>query len=367
MGMPRSLPLTFSVVIPAYNEEKGMAACIESVLSQSIRPDQVVVINDGSTDRTAEILKRYSRRITVVHLGRNTGNKALALRAALPIVRGDIVVYTDGDSELDPEAIEKILPHFFDAEVGGVSGVVRSRRHNAITGMRELQYIMGQEVYKRGMDVTSSVMVIPGCVGAVRKELFDPSPDTVTEDMDLTLSVLERGYKVVYEPGAVSWTSDPPNLGSYIRQTRRWFAGFFQSARKHFRRLPVRLKVQIAFLTMENVLFFFLAISLLISKAVGLQGRAIATFISADLISWTGIAFYGIARRSRWDLLASVPLMLLSRPVDSVLWMHAMVNELILVRKDLSWRRSDRFDLREKRTKSPPKAGPSSTTALERV
>ena len=291
--MPQSLPLSFSVVIPAYNEEKGIVACIESVLSQSIRPDQVVVINDGSTDRTAEILKRFSGRITVVHLSKNTGNKALALRAALPIVRGDIVVYTDGDSELDPKAIGKILPHFFDADVGGVSGVVRSRRHNAITGMRELQYIMGQE------------------------------------------------------PEAVSWTSDPPNLGSYIRQTRRWFAGFFQSARKHFNRLPVRLKVQIAFLTTENVLFFFLAISLLISKAVGFQGRAIVTFILADLVSWTVVAFYGIAKRSRWDLLTSVPLMLLSRPVDSALWIHAMVNELILARRDLSWRRSDRFDLRE--------------------
>ena len=341
---PNPLP-SFSVVIPAYNEEEGIAACLDSVLGQTIVPDQVVVINDGSTDRTAEILKRYSGQITVLHIAKNTGNKALALRAALPLIWGDIVIYTDADSELEPDAIERILPHFFDPSVGGVSGSVMSRKHNIITGIRELQYIMGQEVYKRGMDVTSSVMVIPGCVGAVRRELFDPSPDTVTEDMDLTLSVLESGYRVVFEPEAVAWTSDPPNLKSYVRQTRRWFAGFFQNVRKHFSNLPMRLKVQIAFLIVENTLLSILGGLFLMSRMLGRQSGAILAFASADLISWTLVALYGIATRRRWDLLFSIPLMLLSRAIDNGIWLYTMINELLLRRKDLSWHRSDRFGL----------------------
>ena len=346
----KSLPLSFSVVIPAYNEEESIAACLESVLNQTVTPDRIVVVNDGSTDRTREILERYADRVLIVDLNRNTGNKALALREALPFLVGDVVVYTDADSELEPDAFEKVISHFFDPRVGGVSGNVWSRRHNILTGIRQLQYIVGQEIYKRGMSVINTVMVIPGCVGAVRREMFDPSPDTITEDMDLTLSVIKKGYAVVYNPEAVAWTSDPPNLRSYINQTRRWFSGFFQNMRKHFSELPWRIKIQMVFLSLENVLFSMAAAMMVLLGLLDMDVLAPLLFLAADHLSWAVIAIYGSITRKRRDLLKSVPLMLLSRFVDNFIWIYAMFSELVFRRRDLNWHRADRFDLKSMRT-----------------
>ncbi len=340
-------PFSVTVVIPAYNEEEGIRACLESVQTQSIRPDQVIVVDDGSTDRTPLILQEFRGRVEIVTLIENSGNKALALRAALPHVRGDVVIYTDADSELEGRAVELLLSHFLDSQIGAVSGIVVSRRHNLLTAVRELQYIMGQEIYKRGMGALGTVMVIPGCVGAVRRELFDPSPDTVTEDMDLTLTVLEAGYKVNYEPRSVAMTSDPPNLRSYVRQSWRWFSGYFQNLRKHFSSLPKRMKFQMAYLSFENIAGT-VAPFLMIYAASGTYRRhtVALAFILGELISWMLVGLYGAVKLRRIDLMVSAIVSPFVRVLDGFLWMGTMVSELLLNRRDVTWRRADRFRFR---------------------
>lgn len=352
-GGGNPLPLSVTVVIPAYNEEEGIGACLESVLSQSIPPDQVIVVDDGSTDSTPEILRGFRGRIEVVTLPENSGNKALALRAALPYIKGDVVVYTDADSELDPRAVELLLVHFLDPRVGAASGVVVSRRHNALTSVRELQYIMGQEVYKRGMGALGTVMVIPGCVGAVRRELFDPSPDTATEDMDLTLSVMEAGYRVVYEPRAVAHTSDPPNLRSYLRQSWRWFSGYFQNVRKHFATLPRRMKFQMAYLSVENVMGTLVPVLAVYAAAAPRRGLFALALLLGEVITWAAVGVYGAIRLGRPDLVPAALISPAIRVVDGLIWTGTMVSELILNRRDLKWRRADRFSLSRSASQDP--------------
>ncbi len=345
----------FTVLIPAYNEEESIARCIDSVLLQTLPPDRVVLINDGSTDSTLEIMQLYREifpeRIVVINIERNTGNKALALRAAIPYIKGDVVFFTDADSELDSKAFEYMIQHFLDPEVGGVCGYVRSRKHNIITGVRELQYILGQEIHKKGQGVLNAVTVIPGPIGAVRRELFDPSIDTLTEDMDLTLSLLEKGYRIVYERRAIAWTSDPPNLRSYVNQTIRWFAGFFQNLTKHFRKMPRNVKIVVFLLAIESTTFSLLLDILLI---YGLLFKDLLPFLIALLIEtvpWGLISLYAVIKRRRRDLIKSVFLMPLIKVIDLHIWFYTMVKELLLRRRETSWRRADRIELTRTRMK----------------
>ncbi len=336
-------PIHFSVVIPAYNEEAGIEACLKSVLSQTVKPDRIIVVNDGSTDGTAEILRRYEEHLTVIHIPENTGNKALALKEAVPLLKGEVVVYTDADSVLHPRAFERMLVHFLDREVGGVSGFVKSKKHNVVTGMRELQYEFGQRVLKSGMAAMNAVPVIPGCVGAVRREFFDPSPDTITEDTDLTFSITERGYKVVYETGAEVWTSDPPNLRSYIRQGMRWYSGYFQNVRKHFGSLPGRMKLQVLVSVMDNSLFSLLLLGILASQLLMGDARILLSLFLTEMIIWMTIATHSALRKGRRDLFWSVVASPLFRMVDSLLWLYSLVEEVLLGKGDMRWHRSDRL------------------------
>ena len=340
-----SFPLTFSVVIPAYNEENGIEACLESVLAQTIEPLKVIVVNDGSTDSTPEILRRYSDRITVLNLEENTGNKALALREAIPYLEGDIVVYTDADSVLDPKAMERMLIHFLDRDVGGISGFVRSKAHNLITGIREIQYIYGQEILKRGMGVINAVPVIPGCVGAVRRELFDPPSETMTEDMDMTLSILRDGYRVVFEPKAIVWTSDPPNLRSYVKQSVRWYAGYFQNFKKHFLNLPKRVKLQMAVSVLDNSLFSILLLATLFLQLITGDGSIPIALFAIEMSLWFVLATHATLTRRRSDLLGSLLIAPLFRVIDSAIWTYSLIREIFLKKGDFRWHRSDKIKL----------------------
>ncbi len=349
MGNENIFP-PFSVIIPAYNEEKSIAKCIDSVLQQTIVPERVIIVNDGSNDLTQQIAELYKEifpeKLVVVNLKKNTGNKALALRYAMPYLEGELVFYTDADSELEPNAFEYMIQHFLDPRIGGVSGYVRSRKHNVITGVRELQYIMGQELYKKGKESLSAVIVIPGPIGAVRRELFDPRADTVTEDMDLTLSIVEKGYSIAYDPRAIAWTSDPPNLKSYVRQMIRWFSGFFQNIRKHFIQLPRRVKSVMALTFTEYTIFSIILDISLIFGIISGNYLPFIVFGVSETLPWGLVSLYAAVKMKRKDLTKSVILMPLIRILDLHIWLYAFIKEMLFSRKESEWRRADRFDLK---------------------
>ncbi len=337
----------FSVLIPAYNEEKSIAKCIDSMLLQTVMPQRVILINDGSTDSTLQIMRLYEEifpeKIVVVDIKKNTGNKALALRKAIPYIEGEVVFFTDADSELEPNAFEYMIHHFLDPEVGGVCGYVKSRKYNAITGIRELQYILGQGVHKKGEAVLDVVLVIPGSVGAVRRELFNPVADTVTDDMDLTLPILEEGYEIIYENRAIAWTSDPPNFRSYINQTVRWFSGFFQNMKKHLLRLPRRAKILIAIFSIESALYLVILDLVLVYGILFWDFAPFLVLIGTEMIPWLTISLYAVFKRKRKDLIKSAFLMPLAKLLDLHLWFYCLVKEVLLGKREKVWRRADRI------------------------
>jgi len=333
--------LRVSFLLCAYNEEKTIERTLRSILNQTFKPDEIIVVNDGSTDGTAEVLKKFKDKCVIVNLPRNTGNKAKAQMIGLKYVTGDLVAFTDADTELDPAFLENGLPYFLDPLVGGVSGQVLSRKKNWLTAVRQIQYLICQNLYKRGMGVSNSILVIPGCAGIVRRELFHASFDTVTEDMDMTLRINELGYKIVYASNVKAYTSDPTNLKSYVRQITRWYSGYFQNLRKHFKYAPFRVKVQMILPFFEIV--FTLLGTILLALSLVLSNLTVLLASLFEILVVEAFILYGVVKLSRRDLLLHLPSYFFVRIVEIYVWVKCLVKELIFQKHELRWLRADRF------------------------
>ncbi len=330
-----------SFLLCAYNEEQTIEETLRSILSQTVKPDEVIVVNDGSTDRTAEILRRFENECVVVHLQENTGNKARAQMIGLRYVTGDLVAFTDADTRLDPKFLENVLPYFLDPLVGGVSGQVLSEKKNWLTSVRQMQYMIGQSLYKRGMHELDCIMVIPGAAGIVRRELFSASFDTVTEDMDMTLRINELGHKIVYAPDAKAYTNDPSDLGSYVRQITRWYAGYFQNIKKHFGFAPLRIRAQMIIPFVEIFLTLSGWLMLLVTLLLSMNPIFLSVLIF-DIVAIESFVIYGAIRLSRKDLLAQLPTYFFVRTIDTYVWLKCLIKELVFGKREFRWLRADR-------------------------
>ena len=333
--------LRVSVLICAHNEERTIRETLIRVLNQRPRPYEIIVVNDGSTDKTREVLKQFEDNplVLILDTPANLG-KANAQRYALNYITSDLVMLVDADSELEPDFLKKLLPYFLDPKVGGATGQVVSRKHNLLTAVREIQYIIGFNVYKLGMQVMNAVLVMPGCGSIIRRELFRPESDTIAEDMDLTLTILEKGYTVIYEPGAIVYTYDPPTLRLYVRQVKRWYSGAMQCFKKHWKRLPLRIKLEILLIFLENSVFLASTLT-----AIALRLLSSGFFLYAilplllDYVGYLLACLYGIAKFKRRDLLAAVIPSMGIRFLDYIIWNTCAFREYVLGKSIKTWLR----------------------------
>lgn len=163
-------PIT--ILIPAYNEEKVLRKIIESVLEASYPHKEIIVIDDDSTDRTYQIASGYKDKgVKVVH--RPNGGKAAALNYGLLFARGEIVVTVDAESLTGKNTLIEMVKNFKDPEVAAVAGNIKVlNRKNFLTNCQALEYITSINLFRRALDVFGSVTVVPGCLGAYRREVL---------------------------------------------------------------------------------------------------------------------------------------------------------------------------------------------------
>ena len=252
-----------AVLVPAYNEEKVIVRTIRSVLNSDYSNLHVIVIDDGSKDRTVEVAREaYAAEIAagrVQVLTKPNGGKAAALNFALDQLHEDIYVGIDADTVIAPDAISKLLPHFEDPAVGAVAGNAKvGNRVNLWTRWQALEYITSQNFERRALDLFNVVTVVPGAIGAWRtapvKKAGGYPVNTVAEDADLTMNLLEQQYKVVYEDRALAFTEAPIDAKGLMRQRFRWSFGTLQAIWKH-RAAFVRNKAMGLF-ALPNILIF---------------------------------------------------------------------------------------------------------------
>lgn len=336
--------MKLSILIPCHNEEKSVEACVRSCLAQTRIPDEIIVVDDGSTDRTAEILRTFGDRISVVTIPMATGNKSHAQEYGLQFVTGDIFIATDGDTILERTFLKRIEEDFnLYPESVAVAGYIRSVRHNWLTECRALEYAVGQNLHKLAQHYMDFLFVIPGAAGAFRTKVFKKyisfDHDTLTEDLDFTYRLNKLGLKIHYDREAIVFTQDPATLHSYINQMRRWYGGGWQCLIKHRDLLASspRIAFELTLMYSEGILF-----SLLLFLLPVLSIKFFAGFLATYFVSAYIFAFYATIREKRISLLL-VPLpYLILVVINAYIFLEQMVREVILRRKNLSWFQPER-------------------------
>ncbi len=252
-----------AVLIPAYNEETVIVRTIRSVLNSDYTNLHVIVIDDGSSDRTPEVAATaFAKEIKAgrvkVLTKRNEG-KAAGLNYALDRMNEEIFVGIDADTVIAPDAISKLIPHFEDPRIGAIAGNAKvGNRVNLWTRWQALEYITSQNFERRALDLFHVVTVVPGAIGAWRTAPVKAAGcyplNTVAEDADLTMNLLEQGLRVDFEDRALAYTEAPIDAKGLMRQRFRWSFGTLQAIWKH-RAAFIRNKAMGLF-ALPNILVF---------------------------------------------------------------------------------------------------------------
>lgn len=232
-GPPVTEPV--SVIVPAYNESAGIEAAVRSLLA-SDHPVEIIVVDDGSTDGTADLVE--SLRLPVRVIRQPNAGKPAALNTGLAAATFDLVVMVDGDTVFEPDTVRTIVQPFADPRVGAVSGNAKVVNRGGMLGRwQHIEYVVGFNLDRRLFDLAECMPTVPGAVGAFRRQalldLGGVSDVTLAEDTDLTMALCRAGWRVVYEEGAKAWTEAPASLNALWRQRYRWCYGTLQAMWKH--------------------------------------------------------------------------------------------------------------------------------------
>ncbi|MEE4451617.1 glycosyltransferase [Novosphingobium resinovorum] len=279
-----------SVIIPAYNEERVIAASVARVLASDYPALQVIVADDGSKDGTSEIVRAVfgdDPRVTLLTLA--NGGKASALNRALLQATGEVVIALDADTQFEPETIRRLARWFADPEIGAVAGDARvGNRVNLVTRWQAVEYITAQNLERRALAGFDAMTVVPGAVGAWRRAALDSvggyPEDTLAEDQDLTIAIQRSGWRVTFDPRAVAWTEAPESFTALAKQRFRWAFGTLQCLWKHRAVIRDRKPAGLGLVGLPQAWLFqigFAAISPLIDLALVLSIVGTALRVSA--------------------------------------------------------------------------------------
>jgi cellulose synthase/poly-beta-1,6-N-acetylglucosamine synthase-like glycosyltransferase/peptidoglycan/xylan/chitin deacetylase (PgdA/CDA1 family) len=288
-----------AIVVPAYNEEVGIERAVRSLAGSDYPEFEVVVIDDGSKDRTAAIVTGLELA-NVRLIRRDNGGKAAALNTGVELTDSEVVVMVDGDTLFEPDTIRKLVQPLVDPEVAAVSGNTKVGNRKGLLGRwQHIEYVIGFNLDRRMYDVLQCTPTVPGAVGAFRREALTQvggvPGDTLAEDTDLTLAIGRTGKRVVYAEDARAWTEAPATLTTLWHQRYRWSFGTMQAVWKHRgavlshdprerrigrRALPYMLMFQIVLPVIAPVIDLFALYGIVFTNT----GRTIAIWAAFNLL-----------------------------------------------------------------------------------
>ena len=229
-----------TIIVPVYNEETMIGSALRSLLALDYPSTEIIVVDDGSTDRTLERAGALAGRhgdSTLRVVAKRNGGKASALNVGIALARNDYVLCMDGDSRLDPGTLHAAMRHFADPRVGAVAGNVKVVNRDTVwTRLQALEYLEGLNMARRAQGFLRVVNIIPGPIGVFRRDVLRRvggyDIDTFAEDADLTLKILTAGWHVAYEERAIAYTEAPEHFVDLVKQRYRWTRGILQALRK---------------------------------------------------------------------------------------------------------------------------------------
>jgi cellulose synthase/poly-beta-1,6-N-acetylglucosamine synthase-like glycosyltransferase len=323
-----------TVIVPAFNEADSIADSIRSLHEQTVVPDEIVVIDDCSTDATAEVAA--SLGATVIRPERNTGSKAGAQTFALDRVETGMVMALDADTTLAPDAIEILLGAFEDPEVSAACGSVHPRHVETLWERgRHVEYMLAFSFFKRVQEHYGKPLISSGCFSVYRTQDLRAvggwSTRTMAEDMDLTWTFYEAGRKVRFLPEALSFPIEPHDFNFMGKQLRRWSHGFVQNVRLHRRGLLglgyLRSTVAVAF---WDALLASLAYLVLIPiLAIAIDPLILSAYLIDAPVVLVPVLWLAVERRELARAVASLPGFFVLRVVNGAFMLRALWDEFV--------------------------------------
>lgn len=262
-----------SIIVPAYNEEVNIVRTITNLLKQDYPNFDIVFVDDGSKDMTLQRVKeQFDNHPTVrIHTHPN-GGKASALNYGIAHTDAPYIICIDADTQLKTNAVSMLMRHFiFQATnctdkrnrlpLGAVAGNVKvGNRRNLLTKWQDIEYTTSQNFDRMAYSAINAITVVPGAIGAFsRKAVLEAggfTTDTLAEDCDLTMRIVEAGYVIENENSAVAMTEAPEKLKQFVKQRQRWCFGVMQTFWKHRQKLFTKKIPGYGWWALPNMLVF---------------------------------------------------------------------------------------------------------------
>ncbi|MFN3527518.1 MAG: glycosyltransferase, partial [Candidatus Altarchaeaceae archaeon] len=284
-----------SILIPAHNEGENIENTIKNVLNAKYKGEkEIIVINDGSTDNTEEILRNICKiHKEVKFFNTNHIGKANALNFAISKAKNDIIIILDADSEIEKNGLLKICLPFSDKNVVAVGGIIRAKlNNNLLTWFQDLDYIISSS-WRYICDKINSAYMLPG-FAAFRKEILIEvngfSTDTFSEDIDIGLKITDKDKKVVTSD-AVIFTKVPETIKGLVKQRIRWGRGGLQVMKKHRKLFFKNFKI---FYAMGTQFYWYLHSTIYIPTIIYsmIYGYFIYFFEKGNIISFDVFKYF---------------------------------------------------------------------------
>lgn len=281
-----------TVIVPVYNEEIVISRTIKSLLKSDYPLAEILIIDDGSTDQTgAIILKEFAKERKVKLIEKINGGKSSALNLGLKRAIGEIIITIDADTVFHKSTISYLVESFSDPRVAAVSGNCKiGNKINYLTLWQHIEYVTSNNLDKRALEELNCITVVPGSNSAWRKSAMEEvgfyHNDTLAEDSELTLRILNAGYKINFDDRAVSYEECPETIKGFIKQRDRWSYGILQVAWKHKKNILTSSNKNLKYFAIPSLLFSYLL--LLTAPLIDI------IFIVALLTGTTSVYFFAL-------------------------------------------------------------------------
>jgi peptidoglycan-N-acetylglucosamine deacetylase len=258
-----------SIIVPAYNEQVTIIKTIENLLQQQYPNFNIIFIDDGSKDDTYKMVKeKFSSNSKVEIHTKENGGKATALNFGINLSKNDFVVCIDADTVLLTNAIQEMMRFFVTDKVGAVAGNVKvGNQKNLLTKWQAIEYITAQNIDRRAFDYVNAIAIVPGAIGAFRKEAIlkagSFTTDTLAEDCDITMRINKSGYTIRNCNTAIAMTEAPETIKPLLKQRIRWSYGVMQSFWKNKHACFNPTYKGLGLLGLPNILLFQIILPLL--------------------------------------------------------------------------------------------------------
>jgi cellulose synthase/poly-beta-1,6-N-acetylglucosamine synthase-like glycosyltransferase len=364
-----------TILIPAHNEEKVIAYTIEAMLNLDYPKDKldILVINDGSSDRTAEIVEECTKRDTRLRLynvpkGEGGKGKSRALNLGLKQTNSQYIAVYDADNTPDPSAMKYLMAQMIqDETLGAVLGKFRTvnKNRNLLTRFINIETLGFQSMLQSGRWKMFKISTLPGTNLVIRRRLLDKlngwDEDAITEDSELSIRIYKEGYRIKFVPYSVTYEQEPESWKVWIKQRTRWVQGNNYVGKKFLREIPSFknkfLAIELLYMLSLYYVFLVALVSSDILFLLGVFNLVVINLPGPYTLVWiVGIVLFLMEimlalSYDREDKFSNLLLTFLMYFTYCQVWIYIVGRAIyldVIKKEKRTWVKTERFDVKRK-------------------